>query len=215
MNMYRDIHVESDTFSFEDVVKAHMEGPRKEECNKFSDSHSYNNEIYRLIENFNGITTTQPDEDLMSSIILATDAIWYSEAISKLLQSKLESLEQTIALISGRPVDENGDDLFDLTKKRLKYLYLLGIRKNSYIDSETILISNREIHSSKPGLDEFIVVKEGHFKFLFHIFNALNIALFNPYFSSKNFYELLGLSKSQPYRKIKSLSGLAHNKLIH
>jgi AraC-like DNA-binding protein len=301
MPLYMDIHtVDSDTFTVEDVVKAHMEdlaiqerfgviqikywvnvedktlfclmeGPTKEACNEVhKESHGntacniievsddeynlflgvgksvndlahtisgeldtgyrtillislvdftgkyghYINEIQRLIEQHKGVPILQPDDDIMVSFIYASNAILCALAIGKLLKSIPDNIEFNLTLVSGRPVDEQGNNLFEETKKKVQYLCALGIKKTMYIDSETKTLSNKERISSKIRKDDFKVVQNEDFIFLFQLFDILNKDLHHPDFNSAILSAHLGLSKSQAYRKIKSLTGIAPNQLI-
>ncbi len=301
MPLYMDIHtVDSDTFTVEDVVKAHMEdlaiqekfgviqikywvneeaktlfclmeGPNKEACNEVhKESHGntacniievfddefnlylgvgnsvndlahtvtggldtgyrtillisfvdftgkyahYLNEIHRLIEQHNGIPIIQPDHDLMVSFIFASNAVICALAISKLLKSIPDHFEFLLALVSGRPVDEMGDHLFEETKKKVQYLCALGLNKKMFIDTETKALSEKSSNSPRIKQNDCQVVKNEDFNFLFKLFDIINKNLSRPEFQCDNLNESLGLSKSQTYRRIKSLTGLAPNQLI-
>lgn len=301
MPLYMDIHtVDSDAFSVEDVVKAHMEdlaiqerfgviqikywvnveaktlfclmeGPNKESCNEVhKESHGntacniievsddefhlflgegknindlaytnsgeidtgyrtillinmadltgkyghYVNEVNRLIEQHEGVLILQPDDDIMVSFIFASNAILCALAIGKLLKSVPDKIEFNLALVSGRPVDEQGNNLFEETKKKVQYLCTLGLKNTMYIDSDTKVLSDKERISSKLKKDDFKVVQNEDFIFLFQLFEILSKELYKPNFNSAMLNAPLGLSKSQAYRKIKSLTGIAPNQLI-
>jgi len=301
MPLYMDIHtVDSDDFSVEDVVKAHMEdlaiqerfgviqikywvnveaktlfclmeGPDKEACNEVhKESHGntacniievsddefhlflgegknvndlaytnsgeldtgyrtillmslvdltgkyvhFVNEIQRLIERYEGVPILQPDDDIMVSFIYASNAILCALAIDKLLKSIPDNIEFNLALVSGRPVDEQGNNLFEETKKKVQYLCSLGLKNTMYIDSETKVLSDKERISSKIKKNDFKVIQIGDFIFLFQLFDILYKELNKPEFNSSMLNTPLGLSKSQAYRKIKSLTGIAPNQLI-
>ena len=296
-----DIHtVDSDDFSVEDVVKAHMEdlaiqerfgviqikywvnveaktlfclmeGPNKEACNEVhKESHGntacniievsddefnlylgvgknvndlaytysgeidtgyrtilllsiadltgkyshYINEIDRIIDQHKGVPILQPDDDIMVSFIFASNAILCAKAIGKLLRSIPDNIEFTLSLVSGRPVDEVGNNMFEETKKKVRYMCSLGSKKTMYIDSETKILSDKERISSKIGIDDFKVVQNEDFIFLFQLFDILDEKLDNPDFKSESLNELLGLSKSRTYRKIISFIGIAPGQLI-
>ena len=83
-----------------------------------------------------------------------------------------------------------------------------------YLDSETKILSDKERISSKIKIDDFKLVQNEDFIFLFQLVDILDEKLDNPDFKSENLNALLGLSKSQAYRKIKSLIGVAPNQLI-
>ncbi|KAA3617319.1 MAG: DUF4242 domain-containing protein [Calditrichaeota bacterium] len=301
MPLYMDIHtVDSDDFSVEDVVKAHMqdlaiqerfgvtqikywvnvdaktlfclmEGPDKDACNKVhKESHgntacniievsddefnlflgqgksvndlAYTNsgeidtgyrtilllnyadftvkyinvykEISNLVEQNNGTIVVQPDDEIMVSFVLASEAMLCAEAVVNLLKSVKNNLEFSISLVSGRPVDEHGKDLFEETKKKTQDICNLGFNKTIYLDYETKALAEKEKITSKVNIEDFKTIQKEDFSFLLQVSEELKNNLINPEFKSDNLHELLGLSKSQTYRKIKSLTGLAPNQLI-
>ncbi|MGZ2369631.1 nickel-binding protein [Ancylomarina sp. YFZ004] len=301
MPLYMDIHiVDSDSFTVEDVVKAHMEdlavqerfgviqkkywvnedaktlfclmeGPNKEACNEVhKESHGntacniievlddefnlflgvgnsvndlaytvsgeldtgyrtlltislvdltgqyghYTNEIHLLIEAYKGVVLIQPEDDIMASFIGASDAILCALEIGKLLKSIPDNFEFYLSLVSGKPVDEKGEHLFEGTKKKGRYLSALGLKRSMYIDTDTKALSSKETHSPTIKKYDFRVLKNEDFSFLFQLVDSINKELFNPDFKSEDLSGIMGLSKSQTYRKIKSLTGLAPNQLI-
>lgn len=301
MPLYMDIHkVETNAFTVEDVVKAHMqdlavqakygviqikywvnvetqmifclmEGPSKEACNKVHvESHGntacniikvsddeynlylgtgksvkdlahtdsggidtgfrtlilfslvdltgkYNHmydEVKKLIDQHNGSPIIQPDDNMMASFVYASDAILCAIAINKILKPIQDNLEFVVTLVSGSPVDEFGKDLFEETKKKAQYLSAVGLKKIMYIDNETEALSAKEPISPNVRAEEFKTINNDDFNFLFQLFNILDKKLYEPDFKSNELYSLLGLSKSQAYRKIKSLTEIAPNQLI-
>lgn len=301
MPLYMDIHkVETDAFTVEDVVKAHMKdlaiqekfgvvqvkywvntetkmifclmkGPSKEACNQVhveshgntacniievSDdeynlylgagksvddlahtneggidtgyrtllllslvdltgkySHMYY-EVKQLIEKYKGLPIIQPEEDIMASFIYASDAILCAIAINELLKPIKDNLEFVITLVSGKPVDEFGNDLFEETNNKAKYLQAIGLKEIMFIDTETMALSLKEPISPKIRQEEFKSINEQDFKFLFQLFEIFNDKLFEPDFKCEELYSLIGLSKSKTYRKIKLLTKIAPNQLI-
>jgi len=301
MPLYMDIHkVESDIFTVEDVVKAHMQdvaiqekfgviqikywvneraktifclmvGPDREACNQVhKESHGgtacniievaddeynlylgsgtsvndlaytvsgeldtgyrtillismidltgkfdhYHNEIRKLISQYKGIPILQPGDGIMFSFVLASGAILCALAISKILKSIPENHEFTMALASGKPVDEQGNKLFGETKKRVKYLCELGVKNMIFLDSGTQSLSAKEPVSPKAGSEEFRIVQDDDFVFLSQLYDIFYKNLENPDFNCEKLLIEIGLSRSQAYRKIKSLTGFAPNKLL-
>jgi len=174
----------------------------------------YLKEINRLIEHHKGVRIIYPDRDIMVSFIFASNAILCAKAISKLLLSIPGTIEFNISLVSGRPVDEIGDNMFEEAKKKVQYICALGLRKTMYLDSETKILSDKERMSSKINTDDFNLLHNEDFTFLFLLFDILENKIDKSDFKSEDFDKILGLSKSQTYRKIKSLTGIAPNQLI-
>ena len=174
----------------------------------------YLKEINRLIEHHKGSRVIYPDNDILVSFIFASNAILCAKAIHKLLISIPENLEFNLTLVSGKPVDETGNNMFEETKKKVQYLCSLGARKTIFLDSETKALSDKERISSKIKTEDFNLVNNEDFVFSFQLFDILNKKINQSEFKSDDLFGLLGLSKSQAYRKIKSLTGIAPNQLI-
>jgi len=90
----------------------------------------------------------------------------------------------------------------------------LGFKKTMYLDYETKRISDKERLVSKIKLEDFCIVQNEDFEFSYKLFRILSDNLAHTDFKSEKINELIGLSKSQAYRKIKSLTGIAPNQLI-
>lgn len=299
MPLYMDIHtVDSDTFSVEDVVKAHMEdlaiqeqfgvtqlkywvnveaktlfclmkGPDKEACNEvhrkshgntacniievsddefnlflgvgnnindlaktisgeidsgyrtillvrifnFTGKHNLDH-IYTIIKKHEGSIIVHPDDEIMVSFIFASQAILCAVAIEHLVASLPDNIELTLAIASGRPVDEKGENLFEETRSKVHCLSALGSINRIYIDSDTKALSEKETISSQIHMTNFDVVQNDDFEFLNRLFQILNENSHTPEFKSNYLYGLLGLSKSQAYRKISLLTGMPPNQLL-
>ncbi len=301
MPLYMDIHtVDSDDFTVEDVVKAHMqdlaiqerfgvtqikywvneaaktifclmEGPDKDACNMVhKESHgntacniievsddeydlylgtgkdkddlaytnsgeldtgyrtvlllnmadftsrgdTYNDEIYQSIEKREGKVIVHPEDDIMVSFIHATNAILCAQDIYNILTVSGDNIEFNIAVASGRPVDEEGTDLFEQTKMKVRSFCSLGLVNNIYLDSDTKILSEKEHITEKFKGELFNIIQNDDAGFLFRLFEIMDNKSTDPEFKSNDLYPLLGQSKSQTYRKIKSLTGLAPNQFI-
>lgn len=301
MPLYMDIHtVDSNTFSVEDVVKAHMEdlaiqeqfgviqlkywvnveakilfclmkGPNKEACNEvhkqshgntacniievsddefnlylgagghvndlayttsgeidtgyrtiiaikicdLTDRYKFHiKDVYSIIVEHEGAMVLQPEDDIIASFIYASKAMLCSLAISKYLNSITENVEFIIALSSGRPVDEKGDYMFEETKKKIQYLCAACLKNTISLDFETQLLFEKEKNTPNLPHDSFKIIRSEDFDFLFKLFEYFEESFHVEDFTSKNFYRFLGLSKSQAYRKLKSLTGMAPNQLF-
>ena len=171
-------------------------------------------EVHKIIDQHNGTMIIQPNAEIMVSFIFASNAILSAKAIGKLLGSITDNFEYNLTLVSGRPVDEEGNNLFEETKKKVYYLCSLGLKKSMYLDSESKLLSDKERLSSKLKTEEFKIIKNEDFVFSFKLFDILEDKIYQPEFKCEDFNRMLGLSKSQTYRKIKSLTGIAPNQLI-
>jgi len=301
MPLYMDIHtVDSDTFSVEDVVKAHMEdlavqerfgvvqlkywvnvdaktlfclmeGPDKEACHQvhkqshgntacniievsdneynlfmgvgtqlndlaqtqsgeldsgyrtilltnivcFSNNRkSHIKEVHKLIEKHNGVLILDPCNEIMVSFIYASDAISCALAIDELLKLIPDRFEFNLAVFSGRPVDEEGNKLFEETKMKVQGLCSLGLTNMMYLDREAKLLSDKDFRTSKPLYNSFMLVKNEDVKLLLQLSEILNKSLISSEIKIQDLCTSLSLSKSQVNRKIKSLTGVSPNQLI-
>lgn len=301
MPLYMDIHkVETDAFTVEDVVKAHMkdlavqakfgvvqikywvnvdsqlifclmEGPSKEACNQVHvESHGntacniievsddeYNiylsmgksvkdlahkengaidagfrtmimtslvdlagnykyleDEIKNIINNHNGTIVIHPDEEIIASFVYASDAVLCAVSINNILKPIQDNLEFVITVVSGNPLDKQTKNLFEETKSKANYLTAVGLKKIMFIDVETKILSSKEPMSPNIRDTEFKTINDSDVEFLFNLFRVFKQKLNDPEFNSSQLYGLLGLSKSQAYRKIKSLTKITPNQLI-
>ena len=174
----------------------------------------YLKEVNRLIEHHKGSRIIYPDDDVLVSFIFASNAILCAKAIHKLLISIPDNIEFNITLVSGKPVDETGDNMFEEAKKKVQYLCALGLKKTMYLDYETKILSDKERMSSQINMADFNHVKNEDFVFSFQLFDILENRIDQPEFKSEEIDKMPGLSKSQTYRKIKLLTGIAPNQLI-
>ncbi|MCW8849471.1 MAG: DUF4242 domain-containing protein [Melioribacteraceae bacterium] len=174
----------------------------------------YLKEINRLIERHKGSRVIYPDDDILVSFIFASNAILFTKAIDKLFKSIPNNIEFNLSIVNGRPVDEVGNNLFEETKRKVRYLCSLGLKNTMYLDSETKIVSDKERMSSKIETEEFRIVNNEDFLFSSQLYDILETKIGVPEFKSEDLFGLLGLSKSQANRKIKSLTGIAPNQLI-
>lgn len=296
-----DIHtVESDTFSAEDVIKAHMEdlsvqdrfgvkqikywvnvpaktlfclmeGPNKESCNSVHEqSHGQtacniievNDDEFHLflgegaqdgndlaqtvsgeidsgyrtimavhildlsgngnkitdkliscIRSSNGTVIPLP-KDLMATFVFASDALKCTNEIKNILEQFNNICEYRSALLTGRPVDEVGNNLFENTKKRLNQLCMVGNTNEIYIDNDTLQLSKKEHSYVVQDSGSFNILNEEALLFLEMLFTIINNEWNKKDFKSDALHSIMGISKSQLYRKLKSITGLSPNQLI-
>ncbi|KAA3616607.1 MAG: DUF4242 domain-containing protein [Calditrichaeota bacterium] len=172
-------------------------------------------EIHRSIKEHQGTVIIQPEEEIMVSFIFSSQAIDCASGLYKYLKSASDDIEFTLALVSGRPVDEQGENLFEESKRKVRCLCELGLMNTVYIDSATLALYEKERISQNKIPGTFHVIHSADFLFLHKLYDILNARLSDPEFKSEDLYTLLRLSKSQAYRQIKSHIGLAPNQLIH
>ncbi len=301
MPLYMDIHtVDSDEFSAEDVVKAHMEdlaiqdqfgvkqlkywvneqaktifclmeGPNKDACNQVHlQSHGntacniievgdnefnlfmgqgaavddlaktdsgdldtgyrsilltnivcvsqndsdYLTETHEIIKKYEGVLVLEPNNQIMAAFVNATDAISCASSIKALLDSTSDNIEFNLAVVSGKPVDEQGNTFFEETKAKINSLCSLGLNSRMYLDQETGTLSEKETLEQKEKRSNFTLINNDDFAFSLSLSNVINDHFTKSDFNSEELISLIGMSKSQASRKIKSLTGMTPNQLI-
>lgn len=174
----------------------------------------YTNQIHRLINKNEGVIVLQPNEDIMVSFISVSDAIVCAIAISDLLISIPDNYEYRLAVVTGNPVDEEGTDLFEETKQKIKILVEIGLVNTIYIDATTKTMVDKIPNTPKFDSQKFRIITSKDFVIFKKVFEVFNSEFHSSDFNIDKLNTILGLSKSQAYRKIKSSVGMAPNKLI-
>lgn len=171
-------------------------------------------EIYRLIQKYQGSKIMQPNDKVMASFVRASDAISCCLASSRLLKAVLRNIDYTMALVTGKPVDEVGSDFFGEAKKRLQILCRMGQSEVVHIDTGTTVLYQKG--SDIPDMNDKNVkfVSKNDFSFWANLYDILDTQIIDSNFNSERLGKELGLSKAQAYRKIKSITGMSPNTLI-
>ncbi|WP_111709467.1 nickel-binding protein [Lutibacter citreus] len=170
--------------------------------------------IQKLIQNYNGVIVMQPTEDIKASFISASEAVICAISIFELLKSIPDFYLNKLSIVTGKPVDELGDNLYEEANKKVEQLNKIGSSNYIYIDTYTKLLSDKESDTVKRNQKYIKVISELNFSFLDELLNVLNSELYNSDFKSVQLYTPLGLSKSQAYRNIKALTRMSPNKFI-
>ncbi|MEX2437425.1 MAG: nickel-binding protein [Candidatus Paceibacterota bacterium] len=178
-----------------------------------NESHNID-KVYPFINQYNGVPVLQPGSELISSFVYASDAIKCTKAIKKSLGSMQKKVEYNFAIVSGKPVDEQGDTFFEKTKIKARSLGMLGLSNKIYLDKEAQRLSEKEVHSQKEEPENFTIVRDEDMKLIIELSEILVDKLIDSDFNSKDLITLLGISKSQVYRKIKLLTDMAPNQLL-
>jgi AraC-like DNA-binding protein len=174
----------------------------------------YTNQIYKIIESYDGINIAQASQGILASFMNTISGVICAVKIEKLLRSVPDSYEYRMAIVTGNPVDIDGNSLFEETKNKINTLGKIGLNSKIYIDAITKSIIIKEPKAPKLNSEIFIIVGEHEYSFLEKIVYVFNTQLHNPDFNLGKLNAALGLSKAQSYRKIKSITGLAPNQLI-
>ncbi len=171
-------------------------------------------EIYQLIQKYQGSKIMQPNDRVMASFLNASDALLCCLAASRLLKTEPRNIDYTMALVTGKPVDEVGSQFFGEAKTRLQMLCRIGRSKLIYVDSDTkaLIIKDFEMPVEEGASVTFISTND--FSFLAKLYKVLDSQISDSSFNSERLGKELRFSKTQTYRKIKSLTGMSPNILI-
>lgn len=119
-----------------------------------------------------------------------------------------------MALVSGKPVDEEGNDLFEITKRKAYVLSALGLSNNVYLDQETIFLSEKTMSDHKFDLAPCSILSADYLNFVLRLFDIFNMHHLRSDFDTSVIFNELGASKSAASRKIKAITSKAPNQLI-
>jgi len=185
------------------------------DTNDFSGKYKhYTNQLYKLMEQYGGINIAQVDKGILSYFVVAVNAVNCSIAIDKLLKSIPDTYEYRLTLVTGSPVDEEGNNLFEETKNKINIIGNISLNGKIYMDNITKSILAKEPNAPKINSKTFKIVDTADLLLLEKLFAILKIQLYKPDFNLEKLNTALGLSKAQSYRKIKSITGLSPNKFI-
>lgn len=170
--------------------------------------------IIDVIKQYRGSIIKVPSEKHMASFIDAGDAISCALHLYKYFGSFDQNFLYSLAMATGRPVDEHSTNLFQETKTKVNIMSRFGIKHGVYMDLETKISASRGQDFSKIDASMVTVLNQVSYNEIQKLENLLLKNLSNSNFKSEDLIKQLGLSKSQAYRKISSLVGLPPNKLV-
>lgn len=171
-------------------------------------------QIRLAIMEHNGAIIRDPDHQTMATFMYANDAILCATSLKEILDSKKESLEFNLAIVSGGPVDEKGETLFEETKIKVIGLCALGLNGKLYLDKETIVLSYKELSDQHQKWSNFTILDNDDILFSMSLSRILRDNFTRSDFKTEDLFTELGFSKSQASRKIKSLTSMSPNQLI-
>jgi len=183
--------------------------------NDFSGKYKhYTNQVYKLLEQYGGVFITQSSKGILSYFVVTTNAIRCSIAIDKLLKSIPDHYEYRLAVVTGNPVDEKGKNLYEETKDKINIIGNIGLNGKIFIDEITKSMLINTPSAPKINSKIFKIVNTSDVLLLTKMFAVFKKQLYKPDFNLEKLNTSLGLSKTQSYRKIKSITGLAPRQLI-
>ncbi|SDM00408.1 nickel-binding protein [Kriegella aquimaris] len=182
-------------------------------CN-LSTEQNYTGMVYGLVEQYDGKVVPQPNDRIMVSFIHASNAIACVTEIRKRLKPISDNLDLTMALVTGKPVDDHSAVLFEEAKKKVETLCQLGHDGAIYIDSESKALSRQEPNLPETKDNYIKIVNSRDYALFESLLQIFDDRLKHPDFKSEHLGQELGLSKAQTYRKIKALTEMSPNELI-
>lgn len=172
---------------------------------------SHEAHIHQLIDvitECKGSIIKLPSEVIMISFVDAFDAITCAGRISRIYGSSSPPDLYSLAIATGKPVDEHGRNLFEKTKAKARIMSILGFQNGVYIDLETKLSASVSRLRADTGMNGMTVLDETTFSEVEQLTNILSGNIGNPEFKNDQLSKLLGMSKTQAYRKITALTGM-------
>jgi len=170
--------------------------------------------IARAIQGNNGTMIKLPSRQFMASFVDALDAVHCALDIQQYFVSSGHKLIYGTALATGKPVDEHGETLFAETKEKARVLSLLGLQQGIHMDVETKLAATRSQGSPKLGRRDIKVFHQAAYLEMQKLGHILSKNIDNPSFTVSSFAQVLISSRSQAYRRIRSLTGMSPKQLL-
>lgn len=171
-------------------------------------------QINQFIKEHKGSRIVQAEDRILASFIDAGHAIGAIQVLSKYFSSFDGQLEYHMALVTGKPVDENGTELFEEAKKQLVTLSDIGKTQVAHIDSTTLNLYRKAHQPQEWSINNTRILSANDLSFYSKLWNILNEHIVKTRFSSVDLSNELGLSKAQTYRKLKALTAMSPNELI-
>src|SRR5690606_17717600 len=116
--------------------------------------------IFDSIKKHNGSIVNDPSEKTMAFFIDAADAVASSIEIADHLETLEGKVIFSIALSSGKPVDEQGSVMFEKTKLKVNLLSRLGFQMGICMDLDTRRSASRNTAFSDNVIKRLTVVDE-------------------------------------------------------
>ncbi|MBC2838771.1 nickel-binding protein [Robiginitalea sp. SC105] len=165
-------------------------------------------DLFRLIRKHDGRIVQMPEDRIVASFLHVHEGLLCLRSLERYLFAQAAEPEYHLALVTGRPVDETGQVLFEKANEQLQAICQLGVRGLGYIDevSHALFVKGMD----KPPVFEtgrYRVLTGPELEFFVRLRELLNTNLVNPGFKASQVGEALGLSRSQLYRKFKEMTG--------
>lgn len=171
-------------------------------------------EVYRIIKNNDGNIVQQPDQKILVSFLHAQEGMLCLKTLLGYL-SKIRDIDYSLALVTGKPVDDVSSYLFEKTIQQLQTLCLLGQTKMAYVDANTKSLFEKGLNNlSESGYQRIQFVSSEDFSMFRQLKEILEDNLSYSDFRTSKISDTIGLSKTQCYRKIKELTGMSPSGLI-
>ena len=172
------------------------------------------NEITNKVKENKGGLINIPNKKIMASFIHASDAVRCSIEIAQYFMNIGGNIPYSIALATGKPVDEHGKGLFEETKKKVEVMSRLGFEFNICVDTDTELSAFKDDTLNNSNIDGIKFIDQDTYLVMQKLDKVLMKNLNNPAFNAVALGKQLALSKTQAYRKISGLFGIPPKRLI-
>ena len=170
--------------------------------------------IIRYIKRNHGNVVKGPTDEIMSSFIHASDALKGSLEIKEYFESLPNEIPFSVGMATGKPVEEQGTEMFQDTKRMVKVMSGLGFWLGICMDQNTRLSALRNDHPPQLDTTPIIVLDAPAYQEVERLHGVLFENLGNSAFDTAGLSQQMGLSKTQAYRKIYGLLGLPPMRLL-
>lgn len=170
--------------------------------------------IAGAIQRHRGRIIKVPHRQFMASFINALDAVHCALEIQQYFVSSDHKLIYGLALATGKPVDEHGKVLFAETKEKARVLSLLGLQQRIHMDLETKVAATHIQRNPKLESGDIKVFDQNAYQGMQNLEHIVSKNIDNTDFTVNSFALALKTSRSQAYRKIRSLTGMSPKQLL-
>lgn len=169
--------------------------------------------IEKYINEYKGNLVEQPENFVLSSFLQCQNALSCAFALQEHLSSQPNLSFFNISVVTGMPVDDTGNKLFENALNRLKVLSQIGKPGLILID-DTSKKSYGQFTSEHLKYSRIQSFNNKEENLLAILYDTIVKNIENPKFKVAHLEKALGASKAQTYRIIKKLTGLSPNEII-
>jgi AraC-like DNA-binding protein len=163
---------------------------------------------------FKGSLLLEPEKSIRAVFVRPVNALICAQHIRNQLNSQYKDLDFRMAIVAGKPVDEDKDQFYGYGINLGEKLLKSGHRGNIRTTQLTLELLYKEDANTDVSLNEVEVLSPGDESFLYQLITSIENNFTSPHFNATDLARESGLSRAQLFRKVKKLSGYTPNTLI-